>query len=354
MAAASHSDQYGEEYYRTGCTRGDGPPYRKGEPLWEAFFGRVADEIVLSLKPRTVFDAGCAIGFLVEALWDRGVTAHGRDISEFAISQVRPDVKPYCEIRSVTDPIDGRYDLVTCIEILEHLPESDATAAIDALTEASDKVLFSSSPNDFDEPTHVNVKPPIYWSRLFAQRSFRPVMHYDASFIAPHAVLFVRSDEVPSDDLLMGHAELVRIRLALAAAAEHASGLNSALSATRDEKSESERQLAEARLRLEADLDAAQAAQAALDDIRESSAAELRASELERQALEERLIQAERAVTQAERALAQTEQALTQAEQALAQAEQTLSLMKTSTSWRLTTPARAVNAKLRRTLRKGR
>lgn len=315
MGVTSQSDDYGEEYYRTGCTRGEGPPYRKGEPVWEEFFGRVADEIVLSLKPTTAFDAGCAIGFLVEALWDRGVTAHGRDISEFAISQVRPDVRQYCEIRTVTEPIEGSYDLVTCIEILEHLPESDAIPAIDALTAASDQILFSSSPDDFDEPTHVNVKPAIYWSRLFAQRSFRPVVHYDASFIAPHAVLFVRSDEVPSDDLLMGHAELVRMRLALAAMTEHVSGLNSELSAARDEKSASERQLAETTLRLEADLDAARTAG---DSLRESSAAELQASELERRTLEERLTHA----------------------------EQALGLMQASVSWRLTAPARAINAKL--------
>ena len=310
MAETSQSELYGEEYYRTGCTRGDGPPYRKGEPTWEAFFGRVADEIVLSLEPKTVFDAGCAIGFLVEALWDRGVTAHGRDISEFAISQVRPDVKQYCEVGSVIDPIDGRYDLITCIEILEHLPESEGIAAIDAFTEASDQILFSSSPDDFDEPTHVNVRPPIYWSRLFAHRSFRPVMRYDASFIAPHAILFARSEEAPSDDLLMGHAELVRIRLALSTArqetlqAEHL-------------KRQAEHLLAETKPQLEADLDAAQTA---LRDARESLEAQRQASELELQTLRQRLTDA----------------------------EQALETMVASTSWRLTAPARSVNDKLRR------
>lgn len=303
MPETSQSELYGEEYYRTGCTRGDGPPYRKGEPHWETFFARVADEIVLSLEPRTVFDAGCAIGFLVEALWDRGVTTHGRDISEYAIGQVRPDVKPYCEIRSVTDPIEGRYDLITCIEILEHVPEPDAIAAIEALTGASDQILFSSSPNDFDEPTHVNVRPAIYWSRLFAQRSFRPLMRYDASFIAPHAVLFARSDEVPSDDLLMGHAELVRTRLALAAA--------------RAEKLQAEHLLAETKQRLQADLDAVQTA---LRDTRESSEAARRESELELRTVQQRA----------------------------SRAEQALSAMAASASWRLTAPARSINAQLRR------
>jgi hypothetical protein len=338
MAQTSQSDLYGEEYYRTGCTRGEGPPYRKGEPVWEAFFARVADEIVLSLKPRTVFDAGCAIGFLVEALWDRGVAAHGRDISEFAIEQVRPDVKSYCEIGSVTDPIDGRYDLITCIEILEHLPEADGIAAIDALTQASDQILFSSSPDDFDEPTHINVRPPIYWSRLFAQRSFGPVIGYDASFIAPHAVLFIRSDEAPSDDVLLGHAELVRVRLELSTArekqhraeqkqleAEHKQldaeqkqlGAEQKQFEAERKQLQAEHLLAETKLKLEADLDAAQTA---LREARESFEAERRASELKLQSLDERSRCAEEA----------------------------LKAMAASTSWRLTAPARQFGANLRR------
>ena len=65
--------QYGEEYFDTHCSRGTAPPYRKGEPFWEKFFGDVADHIVRSLGPTTAFDAGCAVGFLVEALWYRGV-----------------------------------------------------------------------------------------------------------------------------------------------------------------------------------------------------------------------------------------------------------------------------------------
>jgi len=68
-----------------------------------------------------VLDAGCAIGFLVEALRERGVDARGFDISEYAISQVPEHLQPYCTLGSITDEIDGRYDLITCIEVLEHL-----------------------------------------------------------------------------------------------------------------------------------------------------------------------------------------------------------------------------------------
>lgn len=74
--------QYGENYYRCHC----GPlPYDRSCAHWATFFGGIADTLIRSFRPARVFDAGCALGFLVEAFWDRGVEAWGRDISDFAI-----------------------------------------------------------------------------------------------------------------------------------------------------------------------------------------------------------------------------------------------------------------------------
>src|SRR5258708_4713731 len=113
--------EYGPGYYRKHC----GPlPYDRSCPHWGIFFGGVAETLIRSFRPRRVFDAGCALGFLVEAFWDRGVEAWGRDISEFAISEVRVDLRGFCSVGSVADPIEGRFDLITCIEVLEHMPEA--------------------------------------------------------------------------------------------------------------------------------------------------------------------------------------------------------------------------------------
>ena len=57
---------YDDEYYRTGC----GIPYERNEH-WIQFFGSIADEIIRSLRPKKVLDAGCAWAFLVESLGSR-------------------------------------------------------------------------------------------------------------------------------------------------------------------------------------------------------------------------------------------------------------------------------------------
>ena len=267
------ASQYGEEYYDSHCSQGSAPPYRKGEPHWEQFFDGVADNIVRSLKPTTAFDAGCAVGFLVEALWDRGVETHGRDISSFAVGEVRPDVRPYCSVGSIAEPIEGMYDLVLCIEVLEHVSEGDGIDAIKHLTSVTHQILFSSTPSDFEEPTHINVRPPIYWIRHFASHGFAPALDYDATYLCPHALLFRKSSDPVEEEVLDAAAELVRLRttlfdetrraadlnVALAEAVRNGHGLGDRLTATESERSElaselrsTERQLSEERRRADA------------------------------------------------------------------------------------------------------
>ena len=143
---------------------------------------------------------GCATGMLVEALRDRGVDARGIDVSAWAIGQVPAALRPFCKVGSITDELDGHYDLITCLEVLEHLPPSLAAEAVANLCRHSDAVLFSSTPDDFDEPTHLNVESGGYWARLFFRQGFVRDVDFDASFLAPHAVLFRRHD-VDVDDV---------------------------------------------------------------------------------------------------------------------------------------------------------
>src|SRR5690348_10717169 len=103
------ADLYGPEYYASHL----GLPYDHSEPHWLRFFGTIAETIIRELKPATVFDLGCAKGFLVEALRDRAVEAWGSDISEYAIGDVRSDMRPFCHVRAATEPIKGQYELVT-------------------------------------------------------------------------------------------------------------------------------------------------------------------------------------------------------------------------------------------------
>jgi len=200
------SEAYDRTYFAEGCGR----PYQRDE-FWLTWFGRIADRIVGEIGPRSVLDAGCAMGMLVEALRDRGVEAFGLDVSDYALDQVRPDIKPYCSKGSITADLPLRYDLIVCVEVLEHLSPEDATVAAANLCGHSDDLLFSSTSSDFKEATHVNVRPPEYWADLFARQDFFRDVDYDASYIAGWAVRLRRArDPLPRQ---IGNYERLIVRL---------------------------------------------------------------------------------------------------------------------------------------------
>ncbi len=205
------NETYDASYYATHC----GLNYSREEAHWFQFFGNIADQIIQSLRPKRVFDAGCAHGFLVEALWDRGVETFGRDISHFAVSEARPDMVSFIQQGSIADPIEGRYDLVVCIEVLEHMSEQESITAIASIALATDRILFSSSPTDLQEPTHINVKPTIWWLKEFAAVGFLPVTSYDASFITTHAYLLEKTTHSGVDEMLTAFAEVIRQKIAI-------------------------------------------------------------------------------------------------------------------------------------------
>lgn len=349
------SQTFGELYYRCGC----GPdPYERNE-AWLPFYARIIEHIIRSLAPKTVLDAGCALGMMVEAFWDRGVEAKGVDISEYAIANVRPDMREHCRVASLTDPLPGRYDLVTCIEVLEHMPAEAAEQAIRNLTEATDAILFSSSPYDFEEITHINVRPPLSWIRLFGQHGFWPDLVYDASYVLPHTML-LRRGEAPSEDALTAYIEKLRLQHEL-------NEVNKRIRSITESLAVANVQTAEARAETEAvrsELRVLENAQAAVQNDLARLRTELAAAQAAVSASHK-----EAEVLRADVAKAQREVEETRADVRLAQAEtqsaraetnavrQRLAAIETSTSWRATRYLRGafniVPLSVRRGVRRG-
>jgi hypothetical protein len=184
-----YAGYYDEEYYDH-YGSDTGIPYRPGESEWVTFFSTIADRIVDELQPRSTLDVGCAIGFLVDGLHQRGVAAWGIDVSEWAIAQVPERVRSRCSVASLTDELEGHFDLITVIEVIEHLPDAVADLAIGNIARHCETVLFSSTPDGFEEATHINVRTPDYWVGLFARHGFFRQFGYDASYLSGDAILF--------------------------------------------------------------------------------------------------------------------------------------------------------------------
>jgi SAM-dependent methyltransferase len=183
---------YGAAYY--GHYAAAGVSYER-TPLWLEFFGHVADRLIEDFHPKTTLDAGCAIGLLVEALRARGVEAEGVDFSEFAIEHAPEDLRPFLRVGSITEPLARRYDVITCFEVVEHMPPEDADRAIANLCTFTDDVILTSTPIHYRDPTHTNIHPQEYWTERFARQGFIRDVDYDGSYIAPWAARYRRSNE---------------------------------------------------------------------------------------------------------------------------------------------------------------
>lgn len=188
MTEFDSAQLFDENYFATSC----GEPYERSE-VWLNLFSSFAERIQRDINPASVLDAGCAMGFLVEKLRERGIEAWGVDISEYAIGEVAPSVREYCWVGSITDPFPMKYDLIVSIEVLEHLPQEQAESAVANLCRFSDDVLFSSTPYDYKEASHFNVQPVEYWAELFAKEGFTRDVDFNGSFITPWTVRYRRT-----------------------------------------------------------------------------------------------------------------------------------------------------------------
>ena len=191
MTTGTTSEYYSLKYFAH-LSDGD-EDYSWESAGWRAFFTGVAKRTLeIAGDVQTVLDVGCAKGLFVMALLEQGVDAKGFDLSEASIADAPEPVRDRVWVGSATEPIAGHYDLVTCIEVLEHMSPEDADRAIDVICGVTDKILMSSTPLDFTEPTHINVRPVAYWAAAFAARGFYRRMDADTGFLTPWAIYLER------------------------------------------------------------------------------------------------------------------------------------------------------------------
>ena len=108
-----------------------------------------------SLKGKKVLDVGCGGGILSEALAAAGAEVTAIDASESTISVAKLhllesglEVDYQCRtVESLADERPAYYDVITCMEMLEHVPAPDSIINACAKLAKSDGDLFFSTLN---------------------------------------------------------------------------------------------------------------------------------------------------------------------------------------------------------------
>jgi 2-polyprenyl-6-hydroxyphenyl methylase/3-demethylubiquinone-9 3-methyltransferase len=92
------------------------------------------------IQGKKVLDVGCGGGILTESLAKIGAHAKGIDLSEKALK-----VAEYISAENLANKEAGQYDVVTCMEMLEHVPDPQSIIkACSALAKPGGKVFFST------------------------------------------------------------------------------------------------------------------------------------------------------------------------------------------------------------------
>jgi ubiquinone/menaquinone biosynthesis C-methylase UbiE len=134
-----------------------------------SYFQKTAKHIVDKFAPSSALDVGCAKGFLVKALEQLGVDAHGIDPSEYALAEAHADIKNrLTEAMAQSIPFnDNSYDLVTCFDVLEHIPEVDIPKVLQETLRVSKqwvilRVVTKELPDDVDT-SHATIHDKNWW-----------------------------------------------------------------------------------------------------------------------------------------------------------------------------------------------
>jgi 2-polyprenyl-3-methyl-5-hydroxy-6-metoxy-1,4-benzoquinol methylase len=153
-------DYYDEEYYDGG----------KGYHTYndDARFQTWANDIVLKFKPRSVLDFGCAKGYLVKALHQRGVAAWGYDVSEWAINQADQETRAYLDSDKY-----HKVDLIVSYDTFEHIPEGELNKIRTELRKVGKRFYFTvgtlDTPNWEHDASHITMHELSWWQKFWPE-----------------------------------------------------------------------------------------------------------------------------------------------------------------------------------------
>ena len=134
-------------------------------------FAKLIKEIITKNNIKTMLDYGCGKGFF----YKNPSNQHGLQIESLKnYWDIDIDLYDPCFKENSNLNEDKNYDLVICIDVLEHIPENDIDWLLKKLLIKTKKYLFINVachpaiallPNG--KNAHINIQPPKWWHEKF-------------------------------------------------------------------------------------------------------------------------------------------------------------------------------------------
>jgi hypothetical protein len=143
---------YGEGFTEDG--------FRERERL-RPVYNLIANKIMECLEFSSVYDIGCANGFLLTEFHRSAKQIGGIELSPDVRLVVSAELNKYIEVGDFSNA-KGKWDLVTCIEVAETICRL-----------ATKSVVFSAATPGQEGHGHINCRPKSDWMGMFESRGWK-------------------------------------------------------------------------------------------------------------------------------------------------------------------------------------
>jgi 2-polyprenyl-3-methyl-5-hydroxy-6-metoxy-1,4-benzoquinol methylase len=182
-----NEDVYDESYFDLGACGSYKQCYE--DYIEDLSYPDMIQDIVNTIKPQRVLDIGCALGRVVEMFHNRGIDAHGVDISEYAISKARKNIrnklaKVNVENEKISIP-DAHFDFIIYMAVIEHLHnDTNLLNEMNRLA-TNDGIIYITTPPrsykpSWNDKTYINLHDHDFWIKRFNDFEFdvKPLKMY--------------------------------------------------------------------------------------------------------------------------------------------------------------------------------
>jgi len=136
---------------------------------WRSDYEAIADILITNLNFKSVVDLGCGNRYILNRMDKFDKHTLGVDGSTSVLA-----FEKNVRILDLTAPIAiGKFDLVICTEVAEHIKEEYADFVVaNVANAAAQTIFFSAAQKGKGGHLHVNEQEPEYWMRKFACHGF--------------------------------------------------------------------------------------------------------------------------------------------------------------------------------------
>lgn len=133
----------------------------------------VTTQKVMALEPKSVLEIGCARGYVIKKIEDKGIPCKGLEVSHHCfLTRASNNVVEWNICKTPWPFADKEFDVCFSVAVMEHIPEKHLDNVIREIERVSNRGIhgidFGEHDDGFDQ-THCTLQPAKWWTERFGE-----------------------------------------------------------------------------------------------------------------------------------------------------------------------------------------